>query len=67
MYQRRWWWSSPLEIDIEIPPPGGASPEGPHTHLLPAHLALGRDAPPGVELPEGYAVGAIFYPNPVPG
>lgn len=52
-----------VEIDTPVPPPDGRSPEGPHTHLLPDHLALGRDAPPGIDLPPGYAPGAIFYPR----
>ncbi|WP_395664489.1 DUF1289 domain-containing protein [Methylocella sp.] len=50
------------EIDAAIPPPGGTSPEGPHTHLLPDHVAQGFDAPPTLPLPKGYAVCAIFYP-----
>jgi len=50
-----------VEIDAPIPPPGGASPEGPHTHLLPDLLASGRDAPPEFELPPGWVPGAIFY------
>lgn len=50
-----------VEIDARIPPPGGASPCGPHTHLLPDYLALERDMPVGMEIPEGYAPGAIFY------
>lgn len=52
-----------LEIDATIPPPGGASPPGPHTHLLPDHIALGLDAPAELGVPERYATGAIFYPH----
>lgn len=52
-----------VEIDAPIPPPGGASPPGPHTHLLPDHLALDREAPPAIRIPDAYSVGAIFYPN----
>jgi predicted Fe-S protein YdhL (DUF1289 family) len=58
---------SPLgraEIYAPIPPPGGQSPDGPHTHLVPGHLATGRATPPGVDLPPVYAVGATFYPRP---
>ncbi len=51
-----------VEIDAPIPRPGGRSPDGPHTHLLPDLLATGRDAPPDIELPAGYLPGAIFYP-----
>jgi predicted Fe-S protein YdhL (DUF1289 family) len=52
-----------VEVDTPIPPPGGASPPGPHTHLLPDHLAQGVDVPPGLAIPEAYAVGAVFYPK----
>ena len=52
-----------LEIATEIPPPGGSSPEGPHTHLLPVHLSENRDVPPDVELPAGHLIGAIYYPH----
>lgn len=51
-----------VEIDTPIPPPGGASPPGPHTHLLPDHIALGLNAPAELCLPERYALGAVFYP-----
>jgi predicted Fe-S protein YdhL (DUF1289 family) len=57
---------SPLgraEIYTSIPASGGRSPDGPHTHLLPSHLASGRATPPGVDLPPVYALGAIFYPR----
>ncbi len=56
---------SPLgraEIYTSIPPPGGKSPDGPHTHLLPGHLASGRATQPGIDLPPVYALGATFYP-----
>jgi predicted Fe-S protein YdhL (DUF1289 family) len=56
---------SPLgraEVYSPIPPPGGQSPDGPHTHLLPGHLATGRATPPGFDLPPVYALGATFYP-----
>jgi hypothetical protein len=56
---------SPLgraEIYTSIPPPGGQSPDGPHTHLLPGPLASGRATPPGIDLPPVYALGATFYP-----
>ncbi len=50
------------EVDAEIPPPGGTSPDGPHTHLLPNHIAQGFDTPPTVPLPGGYVLSALFYP-----
>jgi len=59
--------SSPLgrlEILTPIPPPDGRSPHGPHTHLLPAQLASGRETPPGIDLPETLTASAIFYPGP---
>jgi predicted Fe-S protein YdhL (DUF1289 family) len=57
---------SPLgraEIYTSIPAPGGQSPGGPHTHLLPGHLASRRATEPGIDLPPVYALGAIFYPR----
>jgi predicted Fe-S protein YdhL (DUF1289 family) len=57
---------SPLgraEIYTPIPPPGGQSPDGPHTHLLPGYLTSGRATPPCIDLPPVYAVGATFYPH----
>jgi len=51
-----------VEIQSKIPPPGGVSPDGPHTHLLPDHLATGRATPVGMDLPRAYLPGAIFYP-----
>lgn len=50
------------EIYTPIPPPGGQSPDGPHTHLVPGHLESGRATPPGIDLPPVYALGATFYP-----
>jgi predicted Fe-S protein YdhL (DUF1289 family) len=52
------------EVRTPIPPPGAAPLSGPHTHLLPDLLATGREMGPGLELPEAYAPGAIFYPSP---
>lgn len=51
-----------VEIAGAIPPPTASSPAGPHTHLLPDHLATGRALPAGMELPRAYLPGAIFYP-----
>lgn len=51
------------EVDVPIPPPGGVSPKGPHTHLLPDHLAQGFDTPPTVPLPKGYTLSLLFYPG----
>ncbi|MEM8837232.1 MAG: DUF1289 domain-containing protein, partial [Pseudomonadota bacterium] len=52
-----------IEVQGQIPPPGARSPDGPHTHLLPDHLATGRALPVGMDLPRAYLPGAIFYPN----
>ena len=51
------------EIRGRIPPADGISPDGPHTHLLPDHLAAERDMPIGLDLPGAYAPGAVFYPQ----
>ncbi|MEM1431302.1 MAG: DUF1289 domain-containing protein [Pseudomonadota bacterium] len=51
-----------IEVGTPIPPPGGVSPAGPHTHLLPDHLATGRALPAGFDLPRAYLPGAMFYP-----
>lgn len=51
------------EVTAPIPPPGGVSPEGCHTHLLPGALALGRETPPRLDLPAAYAAAAIFHPG----
>jgi len=52
-----------IEVHQPIPPPGGRSPEGPHTHLLPKLLAHGRPHPPGSPLPEGLYCGLSLYPR----
>jgi hypothetical protein len=53
-----------VEVWAPIPPEQGTSPEGPHTHLLPALLATGRELPPGVDLPPDVAPAAAFHPPP---
>ena len=53
-----------IEVFTRIPLPGGESPAGPHTHFLPAHLAGGRETPPGLDLPENLLPCAIYYPGP---
>ncbi|MDF1748695.1 MAG: DUF1289 domain-containing protein [Alphaproteobacteria bacterium] len=52
-----------VEVATAIPGPGGASPAGPHTHLLPDHLAQGLETVPGLAIPDTYAVDALFYPR----
>ena len=52
----------PASEPAPIPADAGASPEGPHTHLLPALLRTGRELPAGVDLPPGFAPAAAFHP-----
>ena len=52
-----------IEVFAPIPLPGGRSPNGPHTHFLPAHLALKKETPPGLELPEALVACMIYYPE----
>ncbi|MBY6114924.1 DUF1289 domain-containing protein [Mameliella alba] len=52
-----------IEIDAPIPPADGASPTGPHTHLLPDHVAQGMETPPTVPMPTGYVATALIYPR----
>lgn len=51
-----------IEVQGQIPPPVASSPDGPHTHLLPDHLATARALPIGMDLPRAYLPGSIFYP-----
>jgi hypothetical protein len=50
------------EVHTRIPLPEERSPDGPHTHLLPPLLELGRDLPTGLTLPAGYAPAASYHP-----
>ncbi|MEM8624480.1 MAG: DUF1289 domain-containing protein [Pseudomonadota bacterium] len=52
-----------IEVDTPIPPAGGRTPEGPHTHLMPGPLAIGRVLPPGVACPPGLLPMALHYPS----
>lgn len=52
-----------VEVFTPIPLPHERSPDGPHTHLLPTHLAAGRETPPGLEIPEAFVPCALFYPR----
>jgi hypothetical protein len=53
-----------LEVHQPIPPPGGRSPKGPHTHLLPKFLAEGRAHRPGSPLPDNLYCGLSLHPRP---
>jgi hypothetical protein len=50
------------EVFQTIPPPGGKSPDGPHTHVLPKLLAHGRTHAATEPLPEGWVPCAHLYP-----
>lgn len=50
------------EVYQPIPPPGGKSPNGPHTHVLPKLLAHGRTHAATEPLPDGWVPCAHFYP-----
>jgi predicted Fe-S protein YdhL (DUF1289 family) len=50
-----------IEIRTPISPPTGTVPGQPHTHFLPDRFRLGRDMPPGLDLPESYVPGAVYY------
>lgn len=52
-----------IEVQGAIPPPNATSPDGPHTHLLPEHIATGRALPAGMDLPRAYLTGAVYYPQ----
>ena len=52
-----------LEVHVPIPPPGGRSPEGPHSHLLPDLLAQKRTRGPRSPLPDGWLCGLSLYPR----
>jgi hypothetical protein len=52
-----------LDVHQPIPPAGGRSPPGPHTHLLPKFLAQDRTRPPAAPLPEGLFCGLSLYPD----
>ncbi len=57
--------SSPLgriEVYTAIPPPGGRSPSGPHTHLLPRLLASGRSFSANAAIPPGLQPVLTLHP-----
>ena len=54
-----------IEVQGQIPTEAMQSPVGPHTHLLPDQLAIGRALPVGMDLPRAYLPGAVFYPKAV--
>ena len=54
-----------IEVQGPIPIDTAQVPAGPHTHLLPDQLAIGRALPVGMDLPRAYLPGAVFYPKAV--
>jgi predicted Fe-S protein YdhL (DUF1289 family) len=52
-----------IEVFTAIPLPGGQSPPGPHTHLLPRQLSSRVDLPPNLTVPDVYAPCAVHYPE----
>lgn len=51
-----------IEVYSRIPPAGGITPAGPHTHLFPDQLAKGGEVPSGIQIPDAYVPCAIYYP-----
>jgi hypothetical protein len=51
-----------VEVFQPIPPPGGKSPEGPHTHVLPKLLAHHRTHAATEPVPAGWIPCAHLYP-----
>ena len=52
-----------MEVSSSIPAPDGRSPPGPHTHLLPDHIAIGRTKPAGMDIPKAFLPSTVFYPH----
>lgn len=52
-----------IEITNPIPAPGGASPEGPHTHLMPELIRRRRTHDANIPLPAGYLACLTLYPS----
>lgn len=51
-----------VEVYARIPPPGGTSPEGPHTHVLPKLLRVGRTHAATTPIPAGFVPCAALHP-----
>jgi hypothetical protein len=52
-----------IEVFAPIPQPGGRSPSGPHTHLLPKQLNQSGDMPANLHVPDCYLPCFIYYPR----
>lgn len=51
-----------IEVTNPIPPPGGVSPDGPHTHLMPALMRRARTHDANIPVPAGYLPCLTLYP-----
>jgi hypothetical protein len=51
------------EVYQPVPPPGGTSPDGPHTHILPRLLAARRTHPATEPIPDGWVPVAHIFPS----
>lgn len=55
-----------IEVYTPIPAADGVTPAGPHTHVLPALLRLGRTHPANLPLPDGWVPALeLFPPSPL--
>lgn len=51
-----------VEVFQPIPAPGGTSPEGPHTHVLPKLLKAGLTHAANLPIPEGWVPPMMLFP-----
>jgi hypothetical protein len=51
-----------IEVTNPIPPPGGVSPDGPHTHLMPGLIKRGRAHDANIPVPPGFLPCLTLYP-----
>ncbi len=51
-----------IEVFTPIPAPGGTSPEGPHTHILPKLLQAGRTHAATTPIPPGFVPCGALHP-----
>jgi hypothetical protein len=52
-----------VEVYVAIPPPGGESPLGPHTHMLPKLIASGRTHAANAPIPERMQAVLSLHPR----
>ena len=51
-----------VEVSNPIPPPGGVSPDGPHTHLMPGLIRRKRTHDANIPVPAGFLPCLTLYP-----